>query len=155
MRFFELFVVLIMFLGPLVKALFDYLAEQKRKQQEKLLKSAAKAVREKQETVLAEPAGILYDAKGVDGSSVREVKTPKIRFKSNRKKIVEPPSEPVLPQVLAAVVETPKPEPVVPATTVSRPQPNPLAAEILKMFQSPAGVQQAVLVSEILKRPEF
>ncbi len=150
----ELIIVLVMLVGPLLKALFDYLGEQKRKQQEKLLKTTAKAVREKREkgeTVLAEPAGVLYDAAVVDDFA-REKKAPKIRSKSNRKKTVE---EPVLPPVLAAVVEPPKPEPIAPATVVSGPQPIPLATEILKMFQSPAGVQQAVLVHEILKRPNF
>ena len=154
---FEVILVLLMFLGPALKGVFEYLAEQKKKQGAK--KAGGKTIRAAQENnegiVLAEAVEMAYDSESLevlellDEVSVKRKKTPKIRAKPNRKKTAELLAVPPVAQsVLAAAIE---PE----LSEVSRPQLSPLAVELFKMFQSPAGVQQAVLAGEILKRPSF
>ena len=154
----EIIILLFLLLGPLIKGISDYYAEQKKKQQEQKPKKAAEqivqAAQEKEEPVLAEALEILYDLEEMDAVPVKSKKPLKIRAKSNRKKVAEQQSGfPVAQPVLAAAVELAEPLPIPIGT--SRPQPSPLAVELLKMFQSPTGVQQAVLASEILKRPNF
>jgi len=145
----ELVILLIIILGSLIKGVAEYYAEQKRKQQEQNPKKAAEkilqAAQENEQPVLAEVVEILYDLEEMDAVPVRSKKTPKIRSKPNRRKSME--IEPVLAAVASPVVE-----PSSMPTGTNRPQPSPLAVELLKMFQSPTGVQQAVLASEILKK---
>ena len=144
----ELVILLIIILGSLIKGVAEYYAEQKRKQQEQKPRKAAEttlqAAQENEQPVLAEVVEILYDLEEMDAVPVRSKKTPKIRSKPNRKKILE------VEPVLAAAMEQVEPPPM--PTGTNRPQPSPLAVELLKMFQSPTGVQQAVLASEILKK---
>ena len=162
--FAELIILLIMLVGPLIKAFFDYLAEQKKRQEVKNLgaKIVQAAQENNEEIILAEPAEISYDLAEtpVERKPTKEKKTPKVRSKSNRKKaeqaadaVFETSATPTVAPVVAATVS--------PATPYEKELPqqqesandDSLAAVIFKMFQSPTGVQQAILVSEILKRP--
>ncbi|MCL2306511.1 MAG: hypothetical protein FWC43_14325 [Planctomycetaceae bacterium] len=153
----ELVITLLVFLGVLIKGIVEYLAEQKKKQKTKKNGVIVQGTQENENTVLAETAEIAYDLESLeilevlDDVSVRTKKTPKIRSKFNRGKVAEQPLELASVSVphsgLAAPVES---EP--PPSGTSRSQPSPLAVELFKMFQSPTGVQQAVLAGEILKK---
>ena len=151
--------LLLLLLGPLIQVL-NTLAERKKKQNEQnakqpnlqevygvALAEQEEKLQENELPVLAEALEIVYDSGNWDGVPAKSKRTPKIRSKSSRKKITEPVAQPVLAAAVEPVVES---APMLAGT--SQPQPNPLAAGIFKMFQSPAGVQQAVLVSEILKK---
>ena len=153
--FAELVILLIIIFGSLVKGIAEYFAEQKKKQQEQELQKVTEKIlpvpQENEQPVLAETLEILYDLEEMDAAPAKSKKPPKIRAKSTRKKLAEQQTEfPVTQPVLAATVELVEPAPM--PTGTSRPQPSPLAVELVKMFQSPTGVQQAVLASEILKR---
>ena len=156
----QLIVVLLFLFAPLLKGVFEYFAEQKKKQEAKQVAGKImKAVQENEDVVLAEASGIAYDDLYddlviLDDSPAKAKRPPKIRSKPNRKKTVgtELPPVPVAQPMLAAAAEPARIESVPPQTSVSRPQKSRLAAELLKMFQSPTGVQQAVLAGEILKK---
>ena len=164
----QLIVLMLFLLAPLIKGVVEYLAEQKKKQEAKKEKpqnlrevygialAEQESMRQENEKVmLAEELEIAYDDLVIlDDVPAKSKKSPKIRSKSNRKKAVETELPPVsvAQPVLVAAAESTRIEPVLPSSTTSGPKPSPLAVEILKMFQSPTGVQQAVLASEILKR---
>ena len=159
----ELIILLIMLVGPLIKAFFDYLAEQKKRQEARNLgaKIVQAAQENNEEIILAEPADISYDLveTPAERKPIREKKTPKVRSKSNRKKaeqavdaVFETSAAPVVAPVVAATVSSATPYEMTPLQQGSE-NDDSLAAVIFKMFQSPTGVQQAILVSEILKRP--
>ena len=157
--FAELIILLIMLVGPLIKAFFDYLAEQKKRQDAKKLgvKIVQAAQENNEEIILAESAEISYDL--AERKPPKEKRTPKIRSKSNRKKaeqavdaVFETSAAPAVAPVVAATVSSATPYEMTPPQQESA-NDDSLAAVIFKMFQSPTGVQQAILVSEILKRP--
>ena len=157
--FIQLLVVLLFVLAPLIKGIADYYAEQKKKQEAKQVAGKIiKAVQENEDVVLAEASRIAYDDLYddlviSDDPPANAKKPPKIRSKSNRKKTVETelPPVPVAQPLLVAADEPARMESA-PPPGVSRPQKSRLAADLLKMFQSPSGVQQAVLAGEILKK---
>ena len=149
----ELVILLIIIFGSLVKGIAEYFAEQKKQQKEQKPQKAEKILpvpQENEKPVLAEALEILYDLEEMDAVPVKSKKPPKVRSKSTRKKLIEVEPIPIVQPVLAATVELVEP-PSMPTGT-KRPQPSPLAVELLKMFQSPTGIQQAVLASEILKK---
>ena len=152
--FVEVIILLIIVFGSLIKGIAEYYAEQRKKNLEQKSRKATEKIfqagEEKEEPVLAEALEILYDLEEMDAVPVKSKKPPKIRSKSSRKKSVEVEPISVAQPVLAAAMEQVEPPPM--PTGTNRPQPSPLAVGLVKMFQSPTGIQQAVLASEILKR---
>lgn len=170
----KVLIFLLIFVVPIIRAILEQRAEKKRKQEAKelgkqVIEQALKQPPAEDEVVLAE----VYDenlrkkresleerrqqksekAQKIDrGEKEKETRPkgkPKIR---NKPRAQSSPTESVVEDVSVAILAEPV---VLPRTSVKKTgATNLLAMDVVRIFQNPASMRQAVVIHEILNRPE-
>lgn len=177
-------IVLLFVVAPFIKSIYDSVVEARREAEQKKAKQLGQDVveylvkqqEEQEEVALAEPVrqqsvlqSSLQDSQERFESlpsQKKEKRKPKIRPK-NKSLTPELVDQSLSRDIAASIVHgdsklstasdqyTAQTAPASSPPRTRQAQGSPLAASIVKMLQDPNGVRQAIVISEILKRPTY
>ncbi len=153
----KLAILLFVLMIPVLKKVIEYFAQQNsQKKQPALQRENVANAPDERNTFAAVAAPVRPSSYHRSVESEPEQRRTPVRNRSkskNMERLTVPVAQPAeVPLGPSGATSVPPPTASVAARSLAE-SPHPAAQEILKMFQNPASMQQAVLISEILRRP--